>query len=352
MTDVDNAHIKKHDQTLDLIRSFALVVIVIFHHLPSKLFNFYDLRQFGVEMDISFLGHLSRYYGLGLFVFLSGYLMASRYCGKIQNLKEISVFLKRRFFRIYPLYWLALLLYLAVFYYYPRKAISSSNLISHFAGLQLFYGKPVPTLWYVGLITVYYSLFVLMEYFGRKKHLAFIYSVVILLGLIVMKMMFKMVDNRLIIYWPVFVFGIEFFQKKPSVKLVNVIVMSSITVIGSTCYLKYLMPPDLVPMSTSFLLTAALLIIVMVGFVVSVFYVCQNLSIPLITNFTDHLAYSSYCIYLFHSPTFTVIHFVIKEYPGRALRCVIFSGVIVSLFLVSYTAQRVSDRVVLFWSHK
>ena len=66
------------DQSIDLMRFVAVIIIVLLHHMPSYYFNIYDLRTFNIPVDLSFLGHLTRYLGLGSFVFISGYLMSAK----------------------------------------------------------------------------------------------------------------------------------------------------------------------------------------------------------------------------------------------------------------------------------
>ena len=191
------------DQTFDLMRLAALVIIVVLHHMPVYYFNFYDLRRFGLQANLSCLGHLMRYFGLGSFVFMSGYLLSVK-AHAFSNFTGVLAFLKKRLLRIFPLYWLALTVFLGMFYLYPGKEVSIQNVVLHVFGLQLFYGEPIPTVWFVGLIAVYYVLLAVVGYFGHKWDITATLCLMAWFLLISIKIIFSTVDNRLVLYWPVF----------------------------------------------------------------------------------------------------------------------------------------------------
>jgi peptidoglycan/LPS O-acetylase OafA/YrhL len=51
------------------------IFIILAHHLPDYCFNYYNLSYLGINIDISLLNDLNRYFALGIFIFISGYLL-------------------------------------------------------------------------------------------------------------------------------------------------------------------------------------------------------------------------------------------------------------------------------------
>ncbi len=89
------------------------------------------------------------YISLGTMVYVSGFLLAHRY-GALDSLSAVRRFVARRFLRIYPLYLLALLLF-AFCSLLPYRSSPRDALL-----LNMFWGTPVATLWFVELICLYY----------------------------------------------------------------------------------------------------------------------------------------------------------------------------------------------------
>ncbi len=81
-------------EELDIMRGLA-ILIILFHHLPDYGFNFFDLRNFGIGLDLSFLNGLNTYFGLGLFIYVSGVLLQHNYRGLSGG--GVSSFLKKGF---------------------------------------------------------------------------------------------------------------------------------------------------------------------------------------------------------------------------------------------------------------
>ena len=145
----------------DLMRTLAIFIILI-HHLPGHSFNFYNFTVVGTNYDMSWLNQLNRYFGLGIFIFISGYLI-NRKRKSIKNWSDINRFVVNRYIRIIPLYILAYIIFITIF----RNMINNIDIVSiiiHLLGLQIIFASkycdPVMTLWFVGLIISYYFVFV------------------------------------------------------------------------------------------------------------------------------------------------------------------------------------------------
>jgi len=103
----------KRNFGLDIIRSIAILMVLVGHAIPDDAKN----------TKILFTAHIFRGYGVELFFVLSGFLIG----GILLNLYQkeafkshIKTFYIRRWFRTLPLYYLVLLIY-TILYYFGEK---------------------------------------------------------------------------------------------------------------------------------------------------------------------------------------------------------------------------------------
>ena len=92
----------------DFLRALAIIMII-----PAHLSN-YLFSSYGKLMLYAFDPYFANM-GLGLFIFMSGYLLYYNN-HSIRSLEDVFDFYKKRLLRIFPLYWAAL----AVLYWYFR----------------------------------------------------------------------------------------------------------------------------------------------------------------------------------------------------------------------------------------
>jgi peptidoglycan/LPS O-acetylase OafA/YrhL len=78
----------------DFLRLLAMLVVVLAHILHA-------------EVSWGFIG-------IGIFLIMSGYLLASG--EKSLSINSMLPYFRRRFIRIYPLYWIGLILFVCVTY--------------------------------------------------------------------------------------------------------------------------------------------------------------------------------------------------------------------------------------------
>lgn len=143
----------------DILRATAILLLILHH---GGIYNF-SVAGFP-------LANLSRYiqlYLLGSFIFLSGYLTVSSV--EKRSLKE---FLASRITRIYIPYLFALGLFLTLL----ELEVDQLDIAIHLFGAQMVLSPrlttPILTLWFVGLILVYYALFgLLLKAFRKNSHL-------------------------------------------------------------------------------------------------------------------------------------------------------------------------------------
>ncbi len=125
---------------LDLLRTIAILIVVLQHSLPL------------VSAHYAFLEHLTLPDGVDLFFVLSGFLIGGQLILKIESnqkfrFKELNTFLKRRWWRTLPNYFLFLGINIVLIYFSFIKGEINTYLLSYFCFLQNFF-KPLDFLFW------------------------------------------------------------------------------------------------------------------------------------------------------------------------------------------------------------
>ena len=97
----------------DFLRALAIIMIIP-AHLSNFLFSIYS--KLGLYAFDPYFANM----GLGLFIFISGYLLYYNN-HSINSLQSLLSFYKKRLFRIFPLYWAALVAYIVVFSVFAKN---------------------------------------------------------------------------------------------------------------------------------------------------------------------------------------------------------------------------------------
>jgi peptidoglycan/LPS O-acetylase OafA/YrhL len=192
---------------LDMLRIVSILIVVIAIHIPlSYAYNFYnEYNQFGVFL----VNNVGIYVAMGSFVFVSGFgLYLNPNNRKLNSSKKIFSFLKKRFIRIFPLYWIAIILFL---FFVGFPAYSPLYLMYHFFGLQMIvaphFGEPMLTLWFIGIIVIYYLIYLVLNSLGSIK-LIIPASIIFLFFFVFLSGAFGLVENRIFLYYSLFILGI------------------------------------------------------------------------------------------------------------------------------------------------
>ena len=341
----------------DFLRALAIAMIIP-AHLSSFLSSIYSkLALYAVDPYVANMG-------LGLFIFMSGYLLYYNN-HSINTFQSVLSFYRKRLLRIFPLYWVALTVFILVFYIFAPKlnsgfvfpnaehVFSIHNIIIHILGLQIFlapvYASPMMTLYFVGLIIVFYTTYPFIIMFSKNSKQLLLCSSLIFLGFILVSRTFNIIDHRFFMFFPIFVFGIltckeslfeksiTMLQKIPFVQLllaflpvilVLVIVLGSRTTLlldpkvsftiesaGSGTIGASMMVSMLESMANSlglgyitlkFVIDTVLLNVFLIMFCVLEYefamrFINNKLLSSLSSAFT-YIATASYCVYLFHRP--------------------------------------------------
>ncbi len=163
---------KKRLFSYDLIRTVAVFSIVLCHFNARYSFVYYgsDLEEYMLLDQYPFglfLGDL----GVSLFFILSG---ASLYYNYYDCL-DIKEFYKKRFFSIYPMFWIA---YTALFILRAPKMLASGiplrNIFFTVIGMDGYLAGIIPTFyligeWFLGAIILIYLIFPFIRWSYRKN---------------------------------------------------------------------------------------------------------------------------------------------------------------------------------------
>jgi len=341
----------------DFLRALAIAMII-----PAHLSNF--LSSTYIKLALYAVDPYVANMGLGLFIFMSGYLLYYNN-HSMNSFQSVLSFYKKRLLRIFPLYWAAIAAFTLVFYIFAPKlnsgflfpnaehVFSFHNLIMHILGLQIFlapaYASPMLTLYFVGLIIVFYTIYPLIIMLSKNSKQLLFYSSLVFLGFLLISRTFNIIDPRFFMFFPAFIFGIltckeSLFEKSmttilkiPFVQLllavlpaifVLVIVLGSRTTllldpkvsftigstgsgtIGSSMVVSMLggvaNSLGLGYVTLKFIIDTVLLNVFIIMFCILEYrfamrFINNKFSSSLSSAFT-YIATASYCVYLFHRP--------------------------------------------------
>ncbi|MFX0021797.1 MAG: acyltransferase family protein [Candidatus Hermodarchaeota archaeon] len=378
---------------LDILRIIAILIVVILIHIPNNY-------AYPFAMDYTpyqgFLLHtLGIHVAMGSLVFVSGFgLYLNKNNRNINNTKKLFGFLKKRFLRIFPLYWIALILFIIFFGYWDQGFF---YIFAHILGIQMVvaptYGWAIWTLWFIGIIVIYYLIFIILSFTGSIKWIIPT-ALIILLLFAIIHIYTGLFEYRFFYYYLLFILGIisanlytssqyarvkEFLKNKS--KYLPIIVgfgTAALSIViyliltqycfsyfnseyGTTFLFQILdLQPGIIESAVAVLLID-LIILVYIIFIVSLSYAFISsfkLLLPKIKiNKTFSIvAYSTFCAYLFHRIFLVIYTFILSEGLNLDIRA--FENLYLVLlfvpfiFLFSYFIQKGTDRVLKRFSSK
>ncbi len=190
---------------VDILKATAILLIV-FGHIDNNVSS-YDL--------VGSLGYYNGTIGLSIFFFISGFLL-SQTDSVITSLQDFKKFYKKKFIRIYPLYWAALGSLIVIFgllHISPGHVIpynfSLDNVLIHLSGLQgIFPWNEIQSMWFVGVIVLFYVLYPFIAYFPKNLFGTLVVSSGIFMFLEVLHSFFGLIHTGALEYYPLFISGI------------------------------------------------------------------------------------------------------------------------------------------------
>jgi len=336
----------------DVMRAFA-IIIILFHHLAGHTFNFYNLNWCGFKYDISWLNQVNRYLGLGIFFFISGWLL-SRTNMPLKEWQDIKKFILRRYVRIIPLYSIALIIFFIIF----GGTIENRNIISfiiHLFGLQIIFASkycdPVLTLWFVGIIVSYYFVFAILYKYANSKASFILLALCIPVIFIFLKYSFDLTDKRFIVYYSIFIAGIFSYKYKILEKIswVHLTVAMILFSLAIYLYSKFIYPniflSDSKPALFSFVGLGAFVDVnlIMLTFTIIIYKISKYLCMLKIFNVFKFVASASYCMFLFHRPVWWSMAQIYK--PDSKIFLLLYIALFGTLVVIvlSYYFQKIYD---------
>ncbi len=379
----------------DFLRALAIVMII-----PAHLSNFLS-TSYG-KLALYAADPYFANMGLGLFIFMSGYLLYYNN-NTIHSFQNVLSFYRKRLLRIFPLYWAAIAVFTLVFFIFAPKinsgfvfpnaehVFSFYNVIVHILGLQIFlapaYASPMLTLYFIGLIIVFYMIYPLMIMLSKNSKQLVFYSSLIFIGFLLISRTFNIIDLRFFMFFPIFVFGIltckeSLFEesitaviKRPFVQVllatlpvmfVLVIVIGSrttllldpsasltiesagsgtidssmiVSMLGSVANSLGLSYAVLKFIIDSVLLNLFMIMFCILEYRIAMKFINNKFSSSLGSAFT-YTATASYCIYLFHRPFLALWNSITTFISNPVLHDVVIIFVALPLlFFISYHLQ-------------
>lgn len=340
------------DLALDFLRVIGLGFI-LYEHSPS----------YTVPIPIlEFFRTAGMYTGLSLFVFLSGYGLTL----SSQNKKlDYWQFFVRRLNRLYPLYLLAIVLYAVLFgtlgFYHQWDAINKQSIFLSIFSLQVIFSPvipPISTIWFIGMIMLFYLFFILSVRSSYSQQIYF--CILICFFLLVIRYVFNIIDCRIFLYFPLFVFGCfcarrKFLTDTTKVRSLAGIATASLAIacILYLCF-KWLNLPifvdppgasnlsslmQLLPSYTVILLYSSLSVVGLMSLSKVFVYRLPKSFQKIILILSD----ASYAMYLFHRIIFAIFYYVVYTYMNldRTLGTLLFPiatliGIFISYLIIKF----------------
>ncbi len=163
----------KRLSNLDYLRGLAAFGIMIYHYMS---------HTFGAFAAETFMGRVG-IYGVSIFYVLSGLTLYYVYYDKMKpDIKDVSVFFKKRFFRIFPLLWLVTLIAILISWRIPDFTILFLNLTGLF-GFIKWDAYFTPGVWSIGNELVFYFFFPFFILFVKKFKLLMVLLSFLIFGI-------------------------------------------------------------------------------------------------------------------------------------------------------------------------
>lgn len=326
----------------DILRTLAILLLILHHG------GIYNFTLFGLPLDG--LASYNGLYLLGIFFFLAGYL-AVRSLEK-HSLKE---YFTRRVWRVYVPYLGALLLFIFIL----NVDMDHVDLLSHLLGLQMITSPrlttPILTLWFVGLILVYYALFALLHRTIRDDRLLLLVILLLFAVAGLARIHTDFIARRFFYYYLVFAAG--FLLARPSSRRLALLdrlltarffLLDKLALVAaSLVILVPIFDQNQAELSLPLILAISFFILAMILLTLSLarLLVRLGLNLPLV----NHIAAASFFAYLLHRPIWQIALHIYHPGPVTSLSIyLILIGYLVVL-PVAYFAQKIYTQATQSW---
>lgn len=289
-------------QEIDILRSMA-IILIIFAHMDSFT-NIPILEK---------LDGTSAILGLSIFFFISGYLM--RLNNKFSTHKDLIFFLKKRAKKIYPLYWVSIVIIVIMnkagfdVLYSNNIAADKFLLFLNILGFQCFFSESysLSIWWFIGVIMLYYFLFSIILYYSKSVVDLLAYSFFAIIPILFLKNKLNLINVNVFVFYFIFIAGILSATAK------NVESLKMITSSYSIFLFVFLLFPyfGINPNYLADIRHNILFLTILITFTLYKIKSPWQNTLKLPTS-VKKIADSSYIIYLYHIPLLTLFEFFVN----------------------------------------
>ena len=326
----------------DILRALAILLLILHHG------GIYNFSLFGLPL-VDTAGYNGLYL-LGIFFFLAGYLT-------VRSLEKHSLkdYLTRRLLRVYVPYLGALFLFLFIL----NVDMSRADLLSHLLGAQMITSPrlttPILTLWFVGLILVYYALFAILHKTIRDDRWLVLVIVLIFAAAGLARFQTGFIARRFFYYYLVFAAG--FLLARPGAvqrhlldKLLTrrFFLVDKLALVGaSILILAPIFEQNKAELSVTLILAITFFILAMILLSLSLarWLVLSGLQIPLV----NRIAAASFFAYLLHRPIWQI---AMQIYDPKAITALSIYLILIGYLVVlplAYYAQKIYTQATRSW---
>ncbi len=266
---------------IDYLRAICVLYIVGYWHLFNYTSYFRDYDNVYTRVATLII--------LGLFVFISGYLLAVNYGDKA----SVGTFFLKRFLRIYPLYALAV----AMFYYYGIN--DADVLVKSLYLISMYQGPPPYTLWFITMLMAFYLITPILMLASRNDFVFLLFTLGPLIATAIYSFNTDGVDLRLLLYYPCFCAGIYCARNGIVTGAFNFWTAILMLLFGLALHRLPIQSPQLDHLSQVPLIIGGLYLVIGFCDAFSRFFVKLRLIML--------LSYCSFSMYLFHRPVYVAI---------------------------------------------
>lgn len=299
---------------IDVARVIAILWIVGYWHLIEYCSEGYGIYS---SPRTKFVTKVM----LGVFMFLSGYLLGNRH---IDSISEIYSFYKGRFFRFYILYAISAILMFGL-----GLRFSNFNLLTTLTVTSSFILPQPQTLWFMSMLTVFYILTPIV-----KKSIAFG------LGILIMFIVLHYVvpggiDARIILHFPLYAAGLY---------------MAGSDLLDKVIKNRFVL---FLSLALSVALYFGSLKSSLMGYVMIVPGILCVLSISRLSLFKQvrpvisYIAYGSLCAYLFHRHIYFISTNIIENLGIRHPMWVCLLVMLPICLIMSFFIQKTYDMILV-----
>ena len=119
-------------------------------------------------------------------------------------------------YRIYPLYWAALIVHVVVFEFLRISPGNTSpynidfiNFLVHITGFQVFFPSyHIQSMWFIGTILLCYFLYPIIIYYSKSSYSILIIAISLIIPFAMLKLSCSLMTTDFFVYYIVFIWGV------------------------------------------------------------------------------------------------------------------------------------------------